>query len=42
MESARQAGLSLETFILRIQLYIPVFCLKRGKPLARAMKNFVQ
>ena len=25
MKSARQAGMSLETFVLRIQLYIPAF-----------------
>ena len=42
MKSARQAGMSLETFILRIQLYIPAFSLTRKKPLTVAMTNFVQ
>ena len=31
MKSAGQAGMSLETFILRIQLYIPAFYLTRRK-----------
>ena len=42
MKSARQAGISLETFILRIQLYIPAFSLTRKRPIAGAMTNFVQ
>ena len=42
MKSGRQAGKSLETFILRIQLYIPAFSLTRRKPLTAAMTYFVQ
>ena len=38
----RQARMSLETFTLRIQLYIPAFSLTRRKPLMSAMTNFVQ
>ena len=42
MKSAREARMSLETFILRIQLYIPAFSLTRRKPLAGTMTNFLQ
>ena len=42
MKSARQPGMSLETFILRIQLYIPAFSLTRWKPSTGAMTNFEQ
>ena len=42
MKSSRQAGMLLETIILRIQLYIPVFSLSRQKPLTAAMTTFVQ
>ena len=42
MKIARQAGMSLETFILKIQLYIPAFSLIRRKPLTIAKKNFEQ
>ena len=35
------AGNSLETSILRIQLYIPAFSLTRRKPLTGAMTNFL-
>ena len=40
MKSARHAGMSLESFILRIQLYIPALSLTRRKLLASAMTNF--
>ena len=42
MKSAQQAGMSLETFTLRIQLYIPAFSLTNRKLLTGAMTNFVQ
>ena len=42
MKSARQAGMCLETFILRIQFYIPAFSLTRRNHLIGAMKKFVQ
>ena len=41
MQSAR-AGMSLETSILRIQLYIPTFSFTRWKPLTGAMINSLQ
>ena len=40
MKSARHAGMSLESIILRIQLYIPALSLTRRKLLASAMTNF--
>ena len=42
MKSAWQAGMSLETFVLGIQFYIPAFSLTRRKLLAGTMTNFVQ
>ena len=42
MKSARQVEMSLETFILRIQLYIPAFSLTVRKPLACTKRNLVQ
>ena len=41
MKIAWQAGMYLETFLLRIQLCIP-FSLIRQKPLTGALKNFEQ
>ena len=42
MKSAWQAEMSLEIFILRIQLYISAFSLTIWKTLASSMTNFVQ
>ena len=41
MKSAR-AGMSRETSIFRIQLYIPAFSLTRRKPLTGAMTDVLQ
>ena len=42
MKSAWRAGMSLETSILRTQLYVPAYSLTRRKPLTGAMTTFVQ
>ena len=42
MKSPRKAGMSRETFIFRIQLYIPAISLTRRKSLARAMADIVK
>ena len=42
MKSAWQAEMSLEIFILRIQLYISAFSLTIWKTLASSVTNFVQ
>ena len=39
MKSAGQAGMCLETFILRIQFYIPAFSLTKRNHLIGAMTN---
>ena len=42
MKSAGQAGMCLETFILRNQFYILAFSLTKWNHLIGAMTNFVQ